>query len=174
MKPLQSTKLILLALIIPVLWGCSSDKLSRGKAEKLIKEMHKFPYDETMAFPIIDGGKSAYDELQNEGLLTLSEWNSWGPHVRGILTEKGKQYVVKDEYGDGIFNQYIDVKVAKLEFGEITGIVEYKESNAAVVNYTYIRKDLTPFGRIGFRLQEGKNNYSHTFTKYDDGWRISN
>lgn len=73
---------------------------------------------------------------------------------------------------------YINVKVAKMDFGEITGILETKETNTAVVNFTYIRKDLTPFGSIKhprseFDLQEGKLNSSRTFTKFDDGWRIN-
>lgn len=174
MKALQVIKLVLLVLTIPLLWGCSNDKLTRGKAEKLIREMYKFPFDENRDFHIEGGERSTYDKLQNEGLLTYTEYFYFGSHLQGELTEKGKQYVVSAVKSGDAYNKYIVVKAATLDFGEITGIVEYKESNTAVVNYTYIRKNLTPFGRIAFYLQEGPNNYSHTFTKYDDGWRINN
>ena len=189
MKTLQVIKGVLLSLIIPILWGCGSDKLSRGNAEKLIKEIHKFPYEETMPFNIAfsenKGGWDNRDELkqlQDEGLLTYhTNPGSWGyDWYEGDLTENGKQYAVSGKYKQK--NQFgiedccvkdIVVKAAKLYFGEITGIIEYKESNTAVVNYTYVRKEITPFGRIAFQLTEGENNFSHTFTKYDDGWRIT-
>lgn len=78
-------------------------------------------------------------------------------------TEKGKKYITNDN----------KVIVATEEFGEVTGIIESKESKSAEVNYTIRRINITPFGRIVFNLNEETYNKSETFTKYDDGWRIN-
>src|SRR5687768_11758207 len=143
MKSLQATKLVLLALIIPAFWGCSSDKLTRGKAEKLIKEMEKFPRDEINDFIIEStnyGSASLtaakFQKFQSEGLLTYTfEQPGFfgGGGAFATLTDKGKKYVVSDKYVkyQGSGETMVNVKVAKLDFGEITGIVEYKESNTA-------------------------------------------
>lgn len=177
MKSLQAIASVLIALNILLLSGCDSNKLSRAQAEKLIRAFHKFPIDEIGKFQTSfpdNSGAGSLEKLQTEGLLTYTKnfTGLGGYWFYATLTEKGKQYATSEEYGDN-FNKYVDVKVSKLDFGEITGIIEYKESNTAVVNYTYIRKDLTPFGKIQFNLQEGANPYTHTFTKYDDGWRLT-
>ena len=65
------------------------------------------------------------------------------------------------------------VKVATIEFGEVTGIVERKELNIAEVNYTTKRVNITPFGKA-YNINEETFNRSASFTKYDDGWRIGN
>jgi hypothetical protein len=80
----------------------------------------------------------------------------------GKLTEEGRKYLVSEN----IF------KVARKEFGEITGIVERKELNISEVQYTERIKDITPFGKV-LGLYEETINKTATFTKYDDGWRIN-
>lgn len=183
MKNLQVIKLILFVLIIPLLWGCSSDKLSRGKAEKLIRAINKFPTDEIKEFQTAfpdHWGAGSLEELQNQGLLTYTKYFAGlgGYWFDAELTEKGKKYAVSDKHGlknefglEDNYNKAITVKIAKLDFGEITGIHENKESNTATVNYTVVRKEITPFGKIEYKLQEGSFNKTITFTKYDDGWR---
>ena len=116
-----------------------------------------------------------YLNLQELGLLSYS--SEFGAK-EAFLTEKGNQYAVSDKYiddeGTGFRYRYIKVKAAKMEFGEILGILAKKELNLAQVDYTLIRKDITPFGRIVFKLDEKTINNSVTFAKYDDGWRIAN
>lgn len=65
------------------------------------------------------------------------------------------------------------VVVSTIEFGEITGIVERKEFNIAEVQYTLVRKNVTPFGKLVFKLNEKIMPRNVTFTRYDDGWRIN-
>ena len=79
-------------------------------------------------------------------------------------TDMGKKYVANDN----------KVITAMEEFGEVTGIIENKESNSSVVNFTIRRINITPFGRIIFNLNQETLNKSENFTKYDDGWRINN
>lgn len=82
---------------------------------------------------------------------------------RATLTEKGKKYITNNN----------KVILATYEFGEITGIVEEKESNTAEVNYTVKRTNITPFGQLAFNMNEETYNRTANFTKYDDGWRIN-
>ena len=41
-------------MTIPMLWGCSSDKLSRESAENSIKEQMKFPIDDIRDIKLYD------------------------------------------------------------------------------------------------------------------------
>jgi hypothetical protein len=172
--------LFLLVFIIPLFIGCS-DNLNRSKAEKIIKEKFQLPNDEIRDLYVYDATLSnnftlnLYQKLQNEGLLTFSECGEgMSRGYCATLTEKGKQYAVSQEYNtDNMYIHKINVKVSTLDFGEITGIMEQKELNIAEVNYTIVRKDVNPFGRIAFDLNNGTFTKSVTFTKYDDGWRIS-
>ena len=77
MKILRATKIVVLSLIIPVFLGCGSDKLTRGKAEELIKEAQKFPTDEIEPFEIeythlgYDIRRSTMEKLQKRGYLNI-------------------------------------------------------------------------------------------------------
>lgn len=68
--------------------------------------------------------------------------------------------------------QKVVVITSTLDFGQITGINEIKELNAATVEYT-LSRTVTPFGRLAFKLQPSTFSADAiTFKKYDDGWRI--
>lgn len=175
----------LLYPIIILLLATSCGKLSRAKAKEEIIKKYNLPKEETKAFSLsVESDiekrvKLNFKELQDEGILTYYNDGSgfYGGMLQATLTEKGKQLVVSENYVPA-FNEIlpggnnISVKVAKLEFGEITGIQEIKEINAVRVIYTLVRKDITPFGKIAFNLIEEPVSYEATFTKYDDGWRI--
>ena len=158
-----------IGFISSLFFSCSNN-LSRDVAEKLIKEkLQKIESRKLYIGPTETKNQTQYVNLENLGLITIKWWH-YGGGVSDIdnmeLTEKGKQYIAgKSDGRDFLF------KVSDLDFGEITGIVEQKESNTAKVNYTLIRKNITPFGTI-FGLKEGAFNNSITFTKFDDGWRI--
>lgn len=170
------TAVFLLAISCILLFSCGSKELSRGKAEELIKEKFNIPGNEVkdvnLGYENEVSTMQTYDKLANEGLMRCNHYllviNS------SELTDEGKKYVIGSTKHDNVNgNDFIQVKVADLDFGEITGIVEQKEFNTAEVNYTLIRKNLTPFS-AAFNINEGTINKSATFTKYDDGWRINN
>lgn len=165
-------------LLCSVFLNSCSNELSRGKAKDLIVEKYKLPEDIVQTFYIVDGtlakrfDYSMYEALKNEGLLDFS-YDRGSATIYGQLTEKGKQYAVSGVFNtDNMYIQGVNVKVAKLSFGEITGIVERKEFNIAEVSYTLVRSNITPFGRIAFGYNESPISKTVTFTKYDDGWRI--
>jgi len=159
----------------------SNGNLSRGTAEKLIKEKLHIPGDEIKAFLIGDKSHTAsmnegkFLMLQREGLLTYFNDGLMFGYKYGDLTGYGKKYAVTDKYkvteASVFTNIYVDVRTAQLEFGEITGIIENKDLNIAEAQYTLVRKNITPFGKI-FNLREGIIDEKEIFIKYDDGWRI--
>ncbi len=178
-------KLFYLSVILFLATSCG--KLSRSKAKEEIIKKYNLPKDEIKAFTIIDGTMYKdltekdfkFKELQDEGLLTYYYEGGTGffGTLKATLTEKGKQFVSLEKYKVGALDAFaavdkININVAKLEFGEITGIQEIKQLNSAQVSYTMLRKDITPFGKIAFKLTEESIPCTATFTKYDDGWRI--
>ncbi len=95
-------------------------------------------------------------------------------HLDIYLTEKGKKYLVDEDK-----SSYY-VKLSTVEFGEVSGIFEEPKMNMAKVEYTLIRKNLTPFGRIT-RINMESNQImkegdivprKDVFLKYNDGWRL--
>jgi len=157
-------------ILIASLFSSCSSNLTRNNAEAMIREKFHLPGTETRNLNL---GFEAqyysidYDKLENEGLLVLTKMMG-GNIDHSTLTEKAKEYAVGN-----VQNSQVQIKVAVLEFGEITGIVEQKGSNIAEVKYNLVRKNITPFGQA-FKLNEGTISKEIIFTKYDDGWRIEN
>jgi hypothetical protein len=175
-------------------------KLSRGKAKEEIIKYYKLPYTETVELnkKFFNGhefqggletmcmriGDKSYitfaqqlDVMVKAGFITLSESYDYNCHDKYIdvtLTEKGKQDMVEDK--DGVYV----IKLCTIEFEEVTGIVEYKGLNAADVNCTLVRTNITEFGRMANNVdpydtdKKIKEKIGHllNFRKYDDGWRL--
>ncbi len=114
-----------------------------------------------------------------------------GATSRMTLTKKGLQYVagapaegMRSDGNGGFGSKYVTLPVfiSYAEFGAITGIQEIPQFNAATVEWTVI-KTPTPFGNrpLGRSMVYGGTNsfevgaikLTARFTKYDDGWRIS-
>lgn len=153
--------------------------LTREKAKQIIVKFYNLPGFDTRRFIIEDRSFTSnstipgFEKLRDEGLLTFNvDPNGWSGGVFGQLTEKGKQFYVKDENDGDNTIKNIFVKVSILDFGEVTGIREFKEYNTAQVEFTLKVKDITPFGRIIYNMTESTENRSVTLIKYDDGWRI--
>jgi hypothetical protein len=135
--------------------------LSREKAKKMIIEKDKLPEDiiESFGLTYRDFYKTPwfnapemlkiYEALKDEGLVKF-DFKGFHSKFECWLTEKGSQYLVSDIFYSELGNAIIKVKVAKLEFGEITGIAEMNGLNFVDVEYTVIYSDITPFGRIAY------------------------
>jgi hypothetical protein len=154
-------------------FACDSD-LSREQAETLIKDKLNLPQNEIRSFALEDvsivAGRTAkiFQELQGEGVLTYTyDPRVWSGGAFATLTENGRRYVISQKSEKEVY-----VMAARLDFGEIKGIKEIKQFNAAEVEYTLIRTGVSPFGRIAFNLQEKEITYIGRFIKYDDGWRM--
>jgi len=101
----------------------------------------------------------------------------------GLINNDYRIWTNNKGYGSSFYNssKQVGVKVGKIKFGEITGILDNNQSanNSVKVDYTLIINNLTPFGE-SLRIKDGKLsenmriNFSSYFVKYDDGWRINN
>jgi hypothetical protein len=175
-------KKIYLFAFVFFLLGCN-DELSRDEAkEKIINEL-KLPFDEIKSFKIEDNTYFAnqtavqYELLKKLGFLDYSFEGEFPSkyHAKAKLTDKGSQFVVSEAVNQGYFSE-VEVKVAKIEFGEITGIQEVKLGDLVsyYVEYTVKRTNINSFGTIIHDLDEKIIKKKVKFTKFDDGWRPSN
>lgn len=175
-------KKITLFVFVFFLLGCN-DELSRDEAkEKIINEL-KLPFDEIKSFKIEDNTYFAnqtavqYELLKKLGFLDFSFEGETPSQYRAKakLTDKGNQFVVSEVVDQGYFSE-VDVKVAKIEFGEITGIQEVKLGDLVsyYVEYTIKRSNINSFGTVVHNLDEKIIKKKVKFTKFDDGWRPNN
>lgn len=182
-------KHILLFLFMVLLTSCSNE-LSRSKAKDILISELGYPQNEPKRIIIKDGSVSRYftirvwEEYKEAGLLNYGSYGSsqsssgfskvtLGGDSNGFvaeLTPEGEKYYIGTVKGDGI-TQYINVKLADLEFGEITGIKSYPENSSAFVKYTIKRINITPFGDLQ-GLKEETIEKGANFEKFDDGWRL--
>lgn len=166
-----------------------SSNLTRGQAAALIKAQFKFPINETYKLNLwTEGFCGGYRHnpclpehigrvdaaLQEVGLLTAS---FAGNSSHSSLTGKGRQFTIGPPFNgtqrmvsSDIPTQDVVVITSTLEFGEVTGIVEVGGPKV-LVDYTLSMK-VTPFGRV---LVGPPTTVARSvrFTRYDDGWRIT-
>lgn len=169
--------LLIPALAVLFIPSCSSDKLDRETALKLLQEQKGYPKpvteeiytsDPDEAKKILDAG------LDQEGVVQVKRTQSLSEAGRPLVTftEKGKVFFITTSERDKSNNIQL-VKVADEELGEVTGVKMIDGENRAEVEYTTLYKNVTPFAKLlKLQLNEKKNNKAH-FVLYDDGWRIS-
>ena len=195
MKPPKNIKIVLVTLIIPMLLGCGGGKLSRGKAEEIIKNSIKFPKTEAVRIAntymmntngnvteTYGGGretKEMHDFFVKKQLMTIARsWSTdgfWNNIVTGF-TDEGKKYATDIEEVQAWSGHAI--KLCDKVFNEITGIQINEQTKVATVEYSLKRTNWTPFGEYFKEKQPAKYpeiiaGQRATLQKYDDGWRMS-
>ena len=165
--------------------ACSGN-LSRNRAEAVLRERFPASNSKTAWFQIwanglcfneprdpcrADSMSAELRELEKLGLISvLYEGNS----SRISITQKGHQYSdgspIPTSFSRG--NRHfeatsVDVWVATIEFGSVTGISEPDQSNRVTVEFTTMLKP-TPFASFAPVSQPRRA----VFRKYDDGWRL--
>jgi hypothetical protein len=190
----------ILYLVITILLFTACGGLSRGKAKEEIIKAMQLPQKETIklnkrflkdhqyvgGFPKVcltigmekfHQYEKQLTDLQAQGYITLKDDDYYNDcndlYTNVIITEKGKKDLLSETDG-----QY-EIRLCSIEFGGVTGIVEYKEFKAADVRYTLVRTDYSEFGKLVKSINPYGNSQDITtiarlanFTKYDDGWRI--
>lgn len=184
--------LIYLSILLFILQGCSNN-LSRSKAKDQIVKNLELPKVETVKLDkkykkkhesrgfgtiCLDNIKwysemeKILTELQSQDFITMAEefeHRCSDLNVIVTLTEKGKNSLINEK------KSLYEIKLCDIEFGEVTGISEYKEYNAADVNYTLKKTNYTELGKIikGSHSNEAQTiNRLANFSKFDDGWRM--
>lgn len=182
---------ILVISFYTILSACSSDELTKGKAESIIKECQteetaiktktfyygKVEIDDLLKAKFPDKMKP-YEALEKLGIITI------GPleRVAGIaskkdrynvtLTEKGQEYLVssKDEFRGKIKGRF---KICEYKFHIVTEIQEIPGRNEAKVKVKFLRFNETPFFEDAHENRNSKEvTKTITFRKTDNGWKL--
>lgn len=167
--------------------SCNSSSLSRGNAKDKINEFFKEQKNsplssKTAVYAVVRGEGQRYnDELKDiqpyidAGLLKLKK-RDVRPDTQPIywyvyeVTEKGKPYVVDEEWSAGDYPVYY-VKTFDYYVDEITGIKFSSDNKQALVDFTFGKENITPFGEA-ISKSNSKRFLQALFYLYDDGWRI--
>ena len=197
---LTNGKFALLLFSSILLFSSCGNELSRGRAEKLIREKEQFPKQKYMSIILQDVregmglafkelGNTAY-ELQDKGLITINKdvaKNDYGQIISITynisLTEEGKKYEIPyEKYTDemktatnNINSAFTLVKTYEIDFNSIINIQDLQIEKVANYDTKIINK--TPFFEI---INEQAKKYGNEikpyqdkkiFRKYDDGWK---
>jgi hypothetical protein len=178
--------------------GCSPDAqnehLTRAKAAAIIGA--SYPKDITGPCPInkqyglmgdqpmtnISAELAYFDYLKDHNILTYTTIKDKEPEqgtngqifkaaISATLTPQGQSLVTgpPSQSGSYYLSNFITVKQGQITLSEITGIVE--QGITAEVQYTE-KESVTPFGAANC-ISVKPASKTATFTKYDDGWRLS-
>ncbi|RBL91685.1 hypothetical protein [Chitinophaga flava] len=168
---MKTLSIIVLALFLV---SCSSKNLTRGKAAELIQPK----YPRNIDWPIFttdpkDVIKFLPTKLEEEGYVIIKEKIVEGGWRRPYIffTDKSKSYLLETpEYDRSSGIQR--VKVAEQYFSEITGVRMVKDGQKAIVEYSVINKNVTPFAQVSALKIVPTENCKAYFALYDDGWRL--
>ncbi|PZR22456.1 MAG: hypothetical protein DI535_26175 [Citrobacter freundii] len=166
-----------LAIIAMFLFtSCSSNNFTREKAQKIIEAEKMYPSifdysifcnDVPEAFKAVDAG------LERDGYVNViktKKFNEAGkPWI--TFTDKATPYLLPTPEKDKPFQIQL-VKIADEEFVEITGLRLGQAKKTAMVEYTTVYKNISPFVVFLKKELKEKNNRKAYFALYDDGWRI--
>lgn len=180
MKPITNFKFKLLACLLLAgcvfLISCDTNKLTRDKAEKLIKEFYQYPNLE--ATKPKEWGINHFSERDFHDVEKLTQAGLMSCSHRHLgwycgFTEKGGEYVAEENNHLVLSGMQVIITNCRF-FNEVTGIKIEEGGQRATVDFTCKRKGVNPFGEIaGF--QEGEIvDYQVKMALYDDGWRIEN
>jgi hypothetical protein len=169
-------KLVTIILFSSLLAGCSSKKLSKEEASKIIKQEMQYPKvvdydiycgDPVMAKKVLDAG------LEEKGLVIVHRTLKLGDIGKPIIefTEKAKPYLLLTPEADkkSLIQR---VKIADEELVDVSWIHMNEGDNNAVAEYKTSYKnvnDLAAMVNKDYKKQETKKAY---FVLYDDGWKL--
>jgi len=159
-----------------LLFGCSGKKLSRDQALTLIKQAYHYP--EVWDYEIFTAdpdqvSKMTAAGLEEQGFVTINHHprllDMGKPLIQ--LTGKASSYVLPAEKNDSE-SKIVRVKAGDVDVVEVTGIKLLSSGKSAIVEYSTIYKNLTPFsGLLGVTANKQKIQKAY-FSLFDDGWRV--
>jgi len=172
---MKNTKLIFLLFCI-LCASCNKNELTRDKAKELILKDHKYPYAFDWRIYCGDpdyGAKVMRTNLEEKGFVTLRRTYGWFNSGAFIsLTAKAKPYLLPTPEKDKV-RKIQEVKLADVNFGEITGVKKNENGKNAIVEFSTYYTNPTPFAVLipakDFKKADTSRVY---FSLYDDGWRI--
>ena len=167
-------KFIMFCTCLAVITACTQ-KLSREKAEELIKAFYHYPTVEISGLSYREFGSQSYDlaktkQLVDLGVIYQSGYLPYTTLPVYDFTTTGKLFVTySDPDGWTITHKVVTNCVA---FDQITGLVMDEQNHSAKVEYTCKRVGVTPFGLYKDYSNGDTSKHTCTVTLYDNGWRI--
>lgn len=181
-------KFILLLFLCNLIFTSCGNGLSRGKAEKLIKEFYEYPNCEVKDLQLdrniniaetdLKSWDRSYQSAINENLMAREAYVYDNPFrseemvkATYYFTELGNKFIfsIDENYRSGTLAEVI---TSSIDFDEITGIIIDEQNKIATIDFTCKRIGITPFGADS-GLKEGEIiNKKVNMQKYDDGWRF--
>lgn len=159
-----------------VFTSCSSNNFTREKAQKLLEAEKMYPkvYDYSIFCGDPSHGRQALDAgLESSGYVNVLKTKKFGEADRPWITftEKSTSYLLPTPEKDKQYNVQL-VKIADEEFVEITGLRIGQSKKTAMVEYTTVYKNISPFAVLLRKELKETNNRKAYFALYDDGWRF--
>ncbi|MFB6457066.1 hypothetical protein ACE38W_17480 [Chitinophaga sp. Hz27] len=154
--------------------SCGSKKLSREKAAELIQARYPYTIDWNIYTANPEEAAKLIDtDLEKEGFVTVKHKVSYEELGSPIVTftDKSKPFLLETSEKDKKIHMQ-RVKLAEQHFDAITGMRLLKNDTKAIVEYTLVYKNVSPFVPISTLKIEPKLNRKAYFALYDDGWRI--
>ncbi|RAJ80107.1 hypothetical protein CLV59_105214 [Chitinophaga dinghuensis] len=165
---------LLFILAIASLTACSSKKLSREQASEIIKKAYPrtIDWDVFTADPQV-AAKALSTQLEQDGYITIQRKQTLSEMGNPFIsfTEKSKPYLLATPEKDKAY-KIQKVKLAEQHFNSITGMQLLSNDKKAIVEYTVVYKNVTPFVPISTLKIEPELKRKAYFALYDDGWRI--
>lgn len=171
---MKTVQAILLIALLTLCFGCKNEGLDSATAERLIRESERYPRaaEEMIFTGDMQEAKRLLDlDMESTGMVKITQRQTssefGNPWI--TFTEKGKAYLLPTPQEDTKYKRQ-NVKVADIDFDKIQGIVMTKDGKAALVRYTTIYKNLTPFWKM---YKNGSNKPVERkayFVRYDSGW----
>ncbi|MGN6492242.1 MAG: hypothetical protein ACTHLE_09630 [Agriterribacter sp.] len=166
--------ILCLLLISTVVAGCGVRELRNEDVAKMIRKKLKFP--QTFSYEINKADAGSAKNLMTAGLeaegfvsikkiLTLDEIGK--PIIQ--FTEKSEPFLLPTPAGKSADKVQV-VKVADIEFDEVTFLRLETQFNFARVKYTLVYKNITPFAVL-IKKDLTKPELRHAvLTKHSTGW----
>ena len=169
-------KIMNLCMAVVLFAACSSDKLDRQTALKLLQDKKAYPkvLDEEIYTADPEDAKRILDSgLEKEGLLMVQRTQELKDIGKPLIsfTDKAKPYLlpITDEDKKSKVQR---VQIAEEVLEEVSGVQMLDGEKQAAVEYTTYYKNITPFSPLSRLKLNEKNTHKTYFLLYDDGWRL--
>lgn len=168
---------VILSSIAVLLIACSNnEELSREEALSLISRTMEYPKvidydiycsDPKFAKKVLDAG------LEEKGLVEVQRTQKLRDIGKPLIQFSGKaeQYFLKTPEKEKSIDVQ-KVKLAEEELQEVTGIKMMNDGKSAVVEYSTMYKNVTPFSSLVNTSFTEESTHQVNFALYDDGWRL--
>lgn len=173
---MKTVKPLIVIALLALCFGCKNQGLDAVTAERLIREslIYPRPANEMIFTGDMEQAKRLLDlDMESTGMVKITRKQSvsefGNPWI--TFTDKGKTFLLPTPAEDKKYQRQ-NVKVADIDLDKIQGIVIGKDGNTALVRYTTIYKNLTPFWKM---YKDGSNKPVERkayFMKYDSGWHL--